>query len=142
MDPIKIIDTLGETILVLTYAIKPEQKHDLLAYIRAVAVGLTGLQAQQPNNDLIVNLRFKSKESKERSLTALAPNGSAQRQKKNSKPQQPRFPELDLNRIYVISPAQQSRAACLDRLATHGPLDYARIQMNSRTGRFTIFVRY
>ncbi|KAL7294771.1 hypothetical protein TKK_0011898 [Trichogramma kaykai] len=140
MDPIKIIDTLGETILIITYAIKPEQKHDLLAYIRAVAVGLTGLQAQQPNNDLVINLRLKSKESKEQSLIALASKGSAQCQKKKSKLQQPNFPKLDLNRIYVISPAQQSRAACLDRLATHGPLDYAILQMNSRTGRFTIFV--
>ncbi|CAB0031185.1 unnamed protein product [Trichogramma brassicae] len=142
MDPVKIIDTLGETILILTYAIKPEQKHDLLSYIRAIAAGLTGLQAQQPNNDLVVNLRFKSRESKEQSLIALAPNGSAPRQKKDSKPHQSNFSKLDLQRIYVISPTQQSRAACLDRLATHGPLDYAMFQMNSRTGRFTIFVRY
>ncbi|CAB0042283.1 unnamed protein product [Trichogramma brassicae] len=54
MEPVKLIDTLGETILVLMYAIQPEQKSDLLAYVRAVAVGLTGLQTRQPRKDLIL----------------------------------------------------------------------------------------
>ncbi|CAB0031905.1 unnamed protein product [Trichogramma brassicae] len=118
MEPVKIIDTLGETILVLMYAIQPEQKSDLLAYVRAVAVGLTGLQTRQPRKDLIVNLTFKSKERvRNKSLAALAPCGSTKRQKENFKIKQSSCPKPDLNRIYVVSQPNQSWATCIDRLS-------------------------